>query len=74
MSAAIVKATALALLCLAPLGAAAQTSGESRSERGMPEKTGTTEGKSERAMPTQTKETGTPSASAERGMPSPEKR
>ena len=65
MSAAILKAAALAALCLAPLGAAAQTSGESKSERGMPEKTGPTDGKSERAMPGQTTETGTPPASAE---------
>ena len=71
---AIVKAAALAAFLIVPLAASAQPSGESTSERGMPEKTGTTEGKSERAMPDQTKEAGTPPASAERAMPSPEKK
>ena len=74
MSAATVKAAILATIVLLPLAAAAQTSGAGTSERAMPEKTGTTEGKSERGMPNQTKETGTPPASAERAMPSPEKK
>ena len=40
----------------------------------MPEKTGATDGKSERAMPNQTKETGTPPADTERAMQKPEKK
>ena len=76
MSAAIVKAAALAaaVVSLTPPAALAQDSGTAKSERGMPEKTGATDGKSERAMPDQTKETGTAPAKAERAMPSPDKK
>ena len=73
MSAAIVNAVALAALCLVPLGVAAQTSGNAKSERGMPEKTGKDKAKSERALPTQSTPGGTPPAADERAMPSDKK-
>ena len=52
MAAAIAKPGILvaACLCLTPLAATAQTSGDSTSERGMPEKTGTPPADTERAM------------------------
>lgn len=74
MSAAIVKAAAIAAMCLASAAAWAQTSGDSQSERGMPAATGAVPAKSERAMPEQTKDAGTPPPSAERAMPTPDKK
>ena len=73
MSAAIVKAAALAVLCLVPLGVAAQTGG-GKSERGMPpDKAKTSQSKSERALPTQASPARTPPAATERAMPSDKK-
>lgn len=75
MSAAAILRLAVpaALLALVPLAAAAQT-GAPASERGMPEaKPVPAEGKSERALPTQTKDAAPAPAAAERAMPAKEK-
>lgn len=74
MSASIVKAVILVAFCVAPFAVAAQTAGESKSERAMPAKTGEPPAKSERALPTQSKPADTPPAADERAMPSPEKK
>ena len=75
MAAAIVKAATFAVLFIAPVAASAQTSAESKSERGMPDsKAVPAETKSERAMPGQTKHAAPAPAAAERAMPSPNKK
>lgn len=65
---------AVTLLSFAPSLVWAQTSGDSKSERGMPKETGKPPAESERGMPTVAKPAGTPPAVAERAMPSADKK